>query len=152
MIRKLLKQEAGYSLVEVMVSIVILAIAIIPMVGMFDTGLKSAATSGNFDKARALANQQLEKAKSQPYDIVRTNFPSEALSGKGDPGSGGVTSSAVQAPASVGLPTGSTYTVSKRFIDGQFANTNTDQSLMKVTVTVSWDTGKSYSTMGVVGK
>ena len=34
------KSESGYSLVEVMVSIMILAIAIIPMVGMFDLGLK----------------------------------------------------------------------------------------------------------------
>lgn len=122
------------------------------MVGMFATGLKSAATSGNFDKARTLANQQLEKAKSQPYDTVRTNFPSEASSGKGDPGSGGVTSSAVPAPASAGLPTESTYTVSKLFIDGQLADSGTDSSMMKVTVKVNWDSSKSYTTIGVVGK
>ena len=61
-----------------MVSIIILAIAILPMVGMFDMGLNSATKGSNYDKARALANLKLEQAKSLPYETVRTNFPSEA--------------------------------------------------------------------------
>jgi prepilin-type N-terminal cleavage/methylation domain-containing protein len=52
--RKRLKNEAGYSLVEVMASIIILAVAILPMVGMFDMGLTSATRGSNYDKARAL--------------------------------------------------------------------------------------------------
>ena len=51
-----------------MVSIIILAIAIIPMVGMFDMGLKSATAGSNYDKARALANLKMEEAKSLPFD------------------------------------------------------------------------------------
>src|SRR5204863_2984077 len=66
--RRQLKQrfrgEAGYSLVEVMASIVILAIAIIPMVGMLDMGLKTATSGSNYDRARALANTNLEKIKA----------------------------------------------------------------------------------------
>ncbi len=68
-----------------MVSIMILAIAILPMVGMFDMGLNSATTSSNYDKARALANLKLEEAKSLPFDSgdnaiqdLRNNFPQPA--------------------------------------------------------------------------
>ncbi len=51
--------ESGYSLVEVMASIIILTLAIIPMVGMFDMGLQSATRGSNYDKSRALANLKL---------------------------------------------------------------------------------------------
>ena len=75
MFRKLLKTESGYSLVEVMVSIVLLTIAIIPMVGMFDVGLDSATEASDYDKARALANLKMEQAKSLPFATVRDDFP-----------------------------------------------------------------------------
>ena len=67
MFTKRLKGESGYSLVEVMVSIMILAIAILPMVGMFDMGLNSATKGSNYDKARALANLKMEEAKSLSF-------------------------------------------------------------------------------------
>jgi prepilin-type N-terminal cleavage/methylation domain-containing protein len=73
--RRLLNVESGYSLVEVMVSIIILAIAILPMVGMFDMGLRSATAGSNYDKARALANLKMEEAKSLPFATVRDDFP-----------------------------------------------------------------------------
>src|SRR3712207_6842025 len=99
---KLIKSESGYSLVEVMASIMILAIAIIPMVGMFDAGLNAASRGGNYDKARALANQQLEASKSLPYETVRDNFPN------GTPApSPAATSSSQSAPG------GFSYTVTK---------------------------------------
>ena len=59
-----MRGESGYSLVEVMASIIILALAILPMVGMFDMGLQSATRGSNYDKSRALANLKLEEAKS----------------------------------------------------------------------------------------
>src|SRR5215211_7386550 len=70
-----LKTESGYSLVEVMVSIILLAIAIIPMAGMFDMGLSSSTKGSNYDKARALANLKMEEAKSMPFAQARDNFP-----------------------------------------------------------------------------
>lgn len=75
MFRKVLKTESGYSLIEVMVSIMLLSIAILPMVGMFDMGLNSATRGSNYDKARALANLKMEEAKSLPYAAVRDTFP-----------------------------------------------------------------------------
>jgi prepilin-type N-terminal cleavage/methylation domain-containing protein len=73
--RRLLNMESGYSLVEVMVSIIILTIAILPMVGMFDMGLRSATTGSNYDKARALANLKMEEAKSLPFATVQRFSP-----------------------------------------------------------------------------
>src|SRR5215218_10058821 len=70
-----MRGESGYSLVEVMASIIILALAILPMVGMFDMGLKSATKGSNYDKSRALANLKLEEAKSLPFASLQNDFP-----------------------------------------------------------------------------
>ena len=72
---KRLKSESGYSLVEVMVAIMLLAIAIIPMVGMFDAGLRASTQGGNLDQARALANQQMEKVMALRYSEVVATYP-----------------------------------------------------------------------------
>lgn len=124
----------------------ILTIAIIPMVGMFDAGLRTATTGGNYDKARALANRQLEEAKSLPYATVRDTFPSGTAAPNPT-----VTSSPLDVPAEAGLPTGSTYQVTKRYIGISLANSSNDQGLMKLDVTVTWDSN-TYSTTGVVSK
>ena len=50
-----------------MVAIMILAIAIIPMVGMFDAGLRGSVEGSNYDKARMLAIERLEKVRALPY-------------------------------------------------------------------------------------
>ena len=68
MFRRLLKLESGYSLIEVLASIVILTIAIVPLVGVFDSALKSTTVSSNYDKARALSDLKMEQAKSLPFD------------------------------------------------------------------------------------
>src|SRR5215210_6713980 len=73
--RRLLVEERGYSLVEVIASIMILALAILPMAGMFDMGIRTATTGSNYNKARTLANLKLEEAKNRPFGILRDNFP-----------------------------------------------------------------------------
>ena len=159
---KRLNNEAGYTLIEVMVAITLLTIAIIPMFSMFDMGLKSATTSDNYDEARSLANAKLEQAKSLPYDTVRTSFPSEATSGNGAPdSSGSITSSSVTNSQDSLVPEGLSYTVTKQYLQqppvtptsssASYTNSNsaTDTKLLKVTVTVSWS-GKTYQTSGVV--
>lgn len=142
---KSFKNEAGYSLVEVMASIIILSIAIIPMVSMFDTGLRVASNNGNYDEARALANQQLEAAKNLPYKTMKTTFPS----GTPAPGSSGTITSGSQ-PAG-GLPNGS-YTVTKAYVSLRLVDDadNSDRGLIKVSVRVRWGSNNSYSTQGIV--
>ncbi len=167
LIRRSLREESGYSLVEVMVSIMILAIAILPMVGMFDMGLNTANTGNKYDKARTLANTVLEQAKMLPYETVRTDFPSEAAGGKGAPvGSNIITSSSVTSALDPQrVPEGFSYVVTKQYLkqpptdlDHLASATNAfvpspdgdiDTGLLKVTVMVSWS-GNSYQTSGVV--
>lgn len=149
-----LMEESGYSLVEVMASIMILALAIIPMVGMFDMGLSAATRAGTYDKARALANQQVERAKTLPYTDVRDNFPVASST----PGGGGTyTSASLAAPANVNLPTGSTYTITKQYVSLQtavspatLANSSTDTRMMRVTITVNWPSNNSITASGIV--
>ena len=155
----MLKSEAGYSLVEVMVSIMILAVAIIPMVAMFDMGLNAATTSGNYDTARAFANKKLEEARSLPYTDLRDKFPGTSNT---TPGTYGPINSATEA----GVPSGFSYTARKRYKcvssssisctaptgpTSVLANSGTDQGIVEVTVTVSWSGGRSYSATQVIG-
>jgi prepilin-type N-terminal cleavage/methylation domain-containing protein len=136
---KLIKNESGYSLVEVMASIMILAIAIIPMVSMFDMGLETATKGSNYDKARALAKQQLESAQSLPYGTVKTNFPSMPCT---------FNASGLCDPANRQNPGGDfstfRYKVNKQYVrlndsGSTFVNSNTDMGMMQVTVVVGWD-------------
>src|SRR3712207_3839724 len=78
MLAKRLREEYGYSLVEVMVSIVIMVLAILPMMAMFDMGLRTATTGSNYDKSRTLANLKLEQAKNMSFDTFRDEFPEPA--------------------------------------------------------------------------
>lgn len=159
---KRLTDEAGYSLVEVLASIVILTIAIIPMVAMFDMGLKSASTSGNYDKARAFANKKLEQAKSLSYSEVRGNFP---RTGDGTPTTG--SPATIDNTTEAGLPNGFNYSVVKRYkcVSGSssscttptggtsfLANSSTDIGVIEIAVTVGWGESNSYTTTGVKAK
>jgi prepilin-type N-terminal cleavage/methylation domain-containing protein len=130
------REESGYSLVEVMVAIMILAIAIIPMVSMFDMGLQTATTASNYDKARALAKKQMENAQSLPYGTVKTNFPSAAPCTFD--GSGLCESSNLQDPEFPNFR----YTIRKQFVQlnasGTLVNTGEDKGMMRITVVVGW--------------
>ena len=159
-VRKM-KAESGYSLVEVMASILILSIAIIPMVGMFDAGLKASQTSGSYDTARSFANTQLERAKGLTYSQVKENYPLAAPATAAMTSGSYVSSSPIAAAAAPHqVPSGFGYEVTKQFMrlnptlsPGQMnlENSATDQGIVKVTVTVKWSGGaKTYSASGVV--
>lgn len=148
--------EAGYSLVEVMASIVILSIAIIPMVAMFDAGLDAATSGGNYDKARAFANERLERARVLPYETVRDSFPVAPST----PGAGGAyASSELAVPESARLPAGATYTVTKQYVmvppdpsgasSVSLADSGADTGMIQVTIAVEWS-GNSIDVSGLV--
>jgi prepilin-type N-terminal cleavage/methylation domain-containing protein len=155
--RKRLKNEAGYSLVEVMVSIIILAIGILPLIGMFDMGLNSATTGSNYDKARALANLKMEEAKSLTFAEVEGNFPQ---AGNTTPYT---TVNWINGPGGF---TGFQYRVVKHYMtepqSGEggaavdptqfFTESGTATGLIRVTVIVQWGDGNTYTTYGLVGQ
>ena len=128
----------GYSLVEALVAIAILSLAILPIVGMFDAALRAATLGGNYDKARALANEKLEEIRALPYSNAG-----------GAPDS--VTEKYPPATPSSGKRGIFTYTVQTRFVDASFSNPNDSPptSQMRVEVEVEWQ-GKSYTTTGFV--
>jgi prepilin-type N-terminal cleavage/methylation domain-containing protein len=124
-----MRAESGYSLVEVLAAIVVLTVAIVPMVGMFDAALRAVNASGDYDAARACAGQVLEQIRSLPYETV----------------SGGL-------PDGVCEPSGFDYEVSEGFVDAELDDVAEDQGLTKVTVTVRWDEGDAYNATGVVSR
>ena len=141
---KLPKDESGYSLVEVIASIMLLTIAIIPMVGMFDAGLQASLVGSNYDKARMLANERLEKVRALPY-----NKTSPA----------GVNDSAVEI-YHPGSPVSDTsgifsYTVTTTYwkesggtVVPDTSNNSIVKPMMQVVVQVTWAGGNSYKTVG----
>jgi hypothetical protein len=143
-----LREESGYSLVEVMASIMILSLAIIPMVGMFDMGLNAASRSGDYDRGRTLANEKLEEIRALPYrspDAPEAGTANSVVE-KYQPGT----------PVTDTPQTGFSRSVTTKFFieatDGEIRMQTDDtptQPMMRVTVTVSWG-GSSYTTTGFV--
>jgi prepilin-type N-terminal cleavage/methylation domain-containing protein len=139
--RKRLREEYGYSLVEVMASITILAIAILPMFTMFDMGLNGATRGSNYDKGRALANKQLEQAQSLSYGTVRTAFPNApcAFDGSGRCEVGNLEVPAAEDPG--GRFDRFRYAIRKQYVEPNgngFVNAADDTGMMQITVVVGW--------------
>lgn len=138
---KLCKNESGYSLIEVMVAIILLAIAILPMVGMFDAGLRAATMSGQYDQARALANENLEKVRALNYQDATAagNYPPGPE--KSCPG---FTS------GSNGLNSCTIKTTFYREDGGALvaADSSVPRSMMQIVVEVRWGSSNSYTTTG----
>ena len=126
-------------MVEVMVAILILAIAIIPMVGMFDAGLRAASTGSKYDKARALANSNLEAAKAMSFSDVKN------LSSCVRENSPVFKCTATSKPVRL-KDTGDSAV--KEF--EEYSSSNPD--MLKITFTVKWGADSSYSTSGIVAK
>jgi prepilin-type N-terminal cleavage/methylation domain-containing protein len=72
---KRLKEEYGYSLVEVMVSIMIMALAILPMMAMFDMGLRSATTGSNYPSKRLGTTSRNQQGPRPPTTARATIYP-----------------------------------------------------------------------------
>ena len=117
---------------------VVLVLAVVPLVGMLEAGLRAAASSGEYDAARALADERLEEARALPYSRP-----------------GGAADSAVERYAPPGPPdaTEGDLDVSVRtaFVERDLSNPagSPPTGQMRVEVLVAWDAG-SYSTVGVV--
>lgn len=114
---------------EVMVAMIVLTIAIVPMVGMFDAAIGAADASGDYDEARTCAVQRLEQVKSLPYETIE----------------GGLQDGACQ-------PSGLGYTTTARPIGTDLGGGSGEEGLSLVTVTVDWGGENSYSISGVVSR
>ena len=122
-------RESGYSLVEVMVAIVVLTVAVVPMVGMFEAAIQAANASGDYDKARTCAVQKLEQVKSLPYEAAEGGLQ------------GGVCA-----------PSGFGYTIAAQPIGTDLSDGSGEEGLSMITVTVDWGGENSYGVSGVVSR
>ena len=108
------------------------------MVGVLEAGLRAATASGEYDAARALANERLEELPALPYSRP-----------------GGAADSAVERYAPPGAPDATegdlSVTVRTAFVDGRLSNPagSPPTGQMRVEVLVRWDEG-SYAAVGVV--
>ena len=158
MLAERMREESGYSLVEVMASIIILTLAILPMVGMFDMGLQTATRGSNYDKSRALANLKLEEAKNLSFADAENNFPEAdtAYTGSGNYLSDWMTDAGEdywdENYANF------EYRVEKQYmqkptedsVEWVEETSGTPTQLIRVTVTVRWADGNEYTTFGLV--
>jgi prepilin-type N-terminal cleavage/methylation domain-containing protein len=169
---KRLRGESGYSLVEVMVAIMIMAVALLPMVAMFDMGLHSTTVGSNYDRARMLANMKLEEAKNLPYNTVRDSFPEPVGTTTPYNGSGcadGTADGCGDPPYPWKTEPGADfanlqYRVEKQHMmlpnpddaSSEFEFNPTDTGLLRVKVTVQWSDAnnnlRSYETFGLVAR
>lgn len=127
-----------------MVAIMILALAIIPMVGMFDAGLRAAVLGSNYDTARTFANEKLEETKSLSLSSALSRYPEDNTTNcnPGPPAGSPVTSCEV-----------TTDYVRMTASDVRSTNSAGDYAtpMVQVTVDVQWDNG-SYTTTGMIAK
>lgn len=119
----------GYSLIEVVVAILILAVAILPMASMFDSALTASQTGGDYDKARVLAHRSLEEIRALDYEKAVEEYESGTLS------------SCNSGKFSCGAEA--------EFVDGELLPDENSRTRMLVAVEVEWD-GKTYETSGLV--
>ena len=110
-------------------AIVVLTVAVVLMVGMFDAAIGVADASADYDKARTCAVQKLEPLKSLPYEAVEKGLE------------GGVCN-----------PSGFGYTVAAQSIGTNLDDGSGEEGLTMVTVTVDWDGENSYAISGVVSR
>ncbi len=144
MLTERLKGESGYTMAEVLVAIIILTVAIIPMVSMFDAGLKASMKGSNYDKVRMLANERLEKVRALPYNktspagvndsAVEIYRPGNPVTGTSGAFSYTVTTTYWKESGGTLVPDASDNTIVK--------------PMMRVVVQVTWAGGNSYTTTG----
>lgn len=143
-----------------MVAILLLSIAIIPMVSMFDAGLRAAVLGSNYDKGRAIASEELAEIQALPFS-----------SPDPEPASGTANSVVeIYTPSNVSpVPTPSppadyacTPPVPSAFacrvkteyvkdVSGIVAD-GSSRTMIQTTITVTWGGGGKYITTGLVSK
>lgn len=129
MIPEARETESGYSVVEVLAAIVILTVAVLPMVGMFDVALRSIGASGDYDAARACANEKLEGAKALPYETLKAGLPDGSCESSG-----------------------LAYAFDEEFVDARLRTVGTDEGLIRLTVTVTRSDEGSYDITGIASR
>ncbi len=72
-------KQAGFSLIEVMIAMAILAIGLLGLAGLQGTAINGNRHGNTISQATILAQETLEQIRNADYDdITTTNFPASA--------------------------------------------------------------------------
>ena len=69
----------GFTLVEILIAIVVLAIALVPLIGVFTTGSKESGVAQKITIGTSLAQDLLEEIRSKQFDedIINPTIPNK---------------------------------------------------------------------------
>ncbi|MFQ5960968.1 MAG: hypothetical protein ACE5MG_06200 [Candidatus Methylomirabilales bacterium] len=68
--RRLLREGAGLTIPEVLLSAVIISVAILALVGLFPTALQNVQYGGHMSQALSLGQEMIEMIRTQPFLTV----------------------------------------------------------------------------------
>jgi prepilin-type N-terminal cleavage/methylation domain-containing protein len=83
------RQQAGFTLVEVLVSIVLSAIAVIGIIALYRVQTAASAFSRRATEATVIAEDQLERLRTQAAPLITTAQPFENVNEQGKVVAGG---------------------------------------------------------------
>jgi Tfp pilus assembly protein PilV len=75
------RDESGFGLIELLISIVVLQIALLALVGAFGAGSVALGRAAKINTAAVLADQQMELYRSMPYDAIGLDTASAPTTG-----------------------------------------------------------------------
>ncbi len=75
------KSEAGFGLIELLISMVVLNVAILALVASFNSGIVALARSAHVSTASVLADKQMEHYRALPYACIYLTSASIPASG-----------------------------------------------------------------------
>lgn len=135
------KYQSGFTLVEILVSLVIILILVMAFVPMFELVAKTISTNKARDTATALANSTLEEMRSLPF-IVFDSITGEIEDDPSIKQLGTYSGDPNDLPnCTPGNPPGSIPQIQTRTIDGKTYTIKTS---------ISWDTSLSYKKVTVI--
>jgi prepilin-type N-terminal cleavage/methylation domain-containing protein len=108
---KVLKRSKGFSLIEVIIALFILAISLLALAGLMVSTTRNNSWGGHLTEAATLAQDKLEQLRATPFGMIALNTP--------------ITDN----------PVGSTYVTYTR---SWVAVPNITNTLNVITITVSW--------------
>jgi len=68
-----LKRSKGFSLIEVMIALVILAVALLALAGLMVTTTKNNSFGGHMTEAATFAQDKLEQLRATPFGMIALN-------------------------------------------------------------------------------
>jgi len=135
-----LKQDTGYSLVEILIALMIMAMVVTPLMGMMVTSHYARATAGRKTEAANLAREKMEAVKAEGFEATYQAYQNGNYPQKEDG----------QAKNSSGLPPEFTRKTRVTPEAMSVAGLSDDLSLFTVEVEVTWEEREEKRSLSLV--